>query len=61
MEWLEINCILEGLTVLIEKYRTQLEMPNLSEDEHSDISNDLAYTEILLHKYENERDKMAAM
>lgn len=61
MEWLEINCIIEGLIALIEKYRTRLELPNLSEDEHSEISNDLAYTEILLHKYENERDKMAAM
>ena len=61
MEWREINCIIEGFILLIEKYRKQLEIPNISEDEHSDIANDLAYTEILLHKYEIEREKMAAM
>lgn len=58
MEWMEINCIIEGLEALIEKYQTALQADSLSEDDHADISNDMAYAEILHGKYADLRDKM---
>ena len=60
MEWQEVNCILEALGVLVEKYRLQAADKGLSEDDASDISNDLAYAEILLHRYEDLRDRLAS-
>ena len=56
MEWQEINCIVEALTVLIVKYDEQLQDTNLDEDDRSDISNDLAHTQILLGNYKQKRD-----
>ncbi len=58
MEWMEINCIIEGLEALIEKYQAALQAVALSEDDHADISNDMAYAEILHGKYVDMRDKM---
>jgi hypothetical protein len=57
MEWAEINCIIEALQALIEKYKTLLESSTQNEDERSDTSNDLAYAEVLLGKYEDMRTK----
>ncbi|HKT27488.1 hypothetical protein [Dyella sp.] len=59
MEWAEINCIIEALEVLIEKYKTLLESGTQNEDDKSDTSNDLAYAEVLLGKYEDMRAKAA--
>jgi hypothetical protein len=59
MEWSEINCIIEALQALIEKYKTFLESGAQNEDERSDTSNDLAYAEVLLDKYEDMRVKAA--
>ena len=59
MDWQEVNCILEALDALIDKYRAKLTDSALSEDEHSDLSNDLAYTQILQGKYETLRDELA--
>ena len=60
MEWQEVNCILEALGVLVEKYRLHAADTTLSEDDASDVSNDLAYAEILLHRYEDLRDRLAS-
>ena len=59
MNWAELNCIVDGLQALIEKYRTALTQGDLSEDDRADISNDLAYAEILRDKYEAERDRIS--
>lgn len=59
MEWAEINCIIEALEALIEKYKTLLESGVQNEDDKSDTSNDLAYAEVLLGKYEDIRAKAA--
>lgn len=59
MEWSEINCIISALEALIEKYKSSLKSTSLSEDDQSDVSNDLAYAEILLGKYEEMRSKAA--
>ncbi len=58
MEWMEINCIIEGLEALLEKYQAALQVDSLSEDDHADISNDMAYAEILHGKYADLREKM---
>ncbi|HZT34861.1 MAG TPA: hypothetical protein VFA15_03000 [Nitrososphaera sp.] len=59
MEWAEINCIIEALQALIEKYKMLLESGVQNEDDKSDTSNDLAYAEVLLGKYEDMRTKVA--
>ena len=59
MEWAEINCIIEALQALIEKYKMLLESGVQNEDDKSDTSNDLAYAEVLLGKYEDMRTKAA--
>lgn len=59
MEWAEINCIIEALKALIEKYSALLESGTQNEDDKSDTSNDLAYAEVLLGKYEDMREKAA--
>ena len=53
----ELNCVTEALEVLIEKYNTQLASESLSEDDHSDITNDKAYAEILLSNYQQKKSK----
>ena len=58
MDWSEINCILEALDSLIEQKRTALLDSELSEDDRSDISNDLAYAEVLRGKYEDDRVRL---
>jgi len=60
MDWQEINCIIDALRLLIARHRIVLSDPALDDDTRSDETNDLAYAEILLHKYEDQRDKMAA-
>ena len=60
MDWPEVNCLIEALSALIEKQRLALEDQSLSEDDRSDLSNDLAYAETLQGKYESLRDQMAA-
>ena len=56
LDWPEVNCILEALQALIEKYQAKLADENLDEDEQADLSNDLSYTQILRGKYEDLRD-----
>ena len=59
MDWSEVNCILDGLDLLIEKYKTSLSTTSITEDERSDISNDLSYAQILKGKYEEIRSSLA--
>ncbi len=56
LDWPEVNCILEALQALIEKYQAKLADENLDEDEPADLSNDLSYAQILRGKYEDLRD-----
>jgi len=58
MEWQEVSCLVEALRSLVAKYESEALKTSLDEDERSDISNDLAYAEILLHKYEDIRAKV---
>ena len=60
MDWPEVNCLLSALDLLIEKYKSDQRNPALSEDERSDLSNDLAYAEILYGKYEALRKGLSA-
>jgi hypothetical protein len=60
MDWSEVNCILEALDALIEKYRASLAAETLSEDDRSDLSNDLSYAQVLRGKYEAIRSGLAA-
>ena len=60
MDWPEVNCLIEALSALIEKQRLALEDQSLSEDDRSDLSNDLAYAETLQGKYESLRDQITA-
>lgn len=60
MDWQELNCILEALQALVDKYQVELTQSALSEDERSDLSNDLAYAQILQGKYEALRDERAS-
>ena len=60
MDWQELNCIieaLEALEALIEKYDSQLVSNELDEDDYSDITNDKAYTEILLSNYQQKKNE----
>ncbi|WP_172449477.1 hypothetical protein [Bowmanella denitrificans] len=57
MEWRELNCIIEALEALIEKYNSQLDSNELDEDDHSDITNDKAYAEILLSHYQQNKSE----
>jgi hypothetical protein len=57
MDWQELNCVTEALEALIEKYNAQLSSENLSEDDHSDITNDKAYAEILLSNYQQKKSE----
>lgn len=59
MEWSEVNCIISALEALICQYKASLGSGDLSEDDQSDASNDMAYAEILLGKYEKMRSKTA--
>jgi hypothetical protein len=59
MEWSEINCIISALQAPIEKYETSLKSGTLDEDDQSDVSNDLAYAEVLKGKYDEMRAKAA--
>jgi hypothetical protein len=58
MEWREINCIIEALEALLEKYEAQLADENLDEDTRADVSNDHGYAKILLSNYYSQRDTM---
>jgi len=59
MDWPEVNCLLEALTLLIEKYKADQRNPALSEDQQADLSNDLAYAEVLRGKYEAVRERLS--
>ena len=59
MEWQEINFIVDALKLLVGDYENILRDPSVGEDARSDATNDLAYAEILLHKYENIRSEIA--
>lgn len=59
VEWSEVNCIISALEALICQYKAAINGKDLSEDDQSDVSNDLAYAEILLGKYEEMRSKAA--
>ena len=58
MDWREINCIIEALEALLEKYDAQLADENLDEDTRADVSSDHGYAKILLSNYYNQRDAM---
>lgn len=58
MDWQEINCVIEALEALLEKYETQLADDDLDEDERADISNDHGYAKILLSNYRDQCDAM---
>ncbi len=60
MDWQEANCIIDALKLLVAQHETTLLDSALDEDTRADTMNDLAYTEILLHKYEEIRDRIAA-
>ncbi len=60
MDWPEINCLLEALDALIEKYQASLADSTLSEDDRSDLSNDLSYAQILRGKYKGIQANLAA-
>ena len=57
-DWAELKCIINALEALIEKYKAELQNTNLTEDEKSDITNDLAYAEVLKGKYINKKMNM---
>ena len=57
MDWQELNCVIEALEVLIEKYNVQLVANEIDEDDHSDITNDKAYAEILLSNYQQKKNE----
>jgi hypothetical protein len=59
MEWIEVNCILSALEALIEKYQSSMNSEDLSEDDRADLTNDLAYAEVLRGKYQGVRDALA--
>jgi hypothetical protein len=56
VDWPEVNCILDAIQALIEKYQAKLADENLDEDERADLSNDLSYAQVLRGKYEDLRD-----
>jgi hypothetical protein len=60
MEWMGINCIIDGLEALIGKYQAAMQDESLSEDDRADFSNDMAYVEILRGKYDALRQGMRA-
>jgi len=59
LDWPEINCLVEALTALVGQYRTRLQAVDLDEDDRADLSNDLAYAEVLQGKYLALREEMA--
>ncbi|GGA51881.1 hypothetical protein [Dyella nitratireducens] len=60
IDWPEVNCLIEALEMLVSKHRSILADTSIDEDTRSDHANDLAYVEILLHKYQQVRDQVAA-
>lgn len=59
LEWPEINCLVEALELLVFRHKEILANASIDEDTRSDHANDLAYAEILLHKYEQIRSQIA--
>ncbi len=49
----EVNCILEAIQALIEKYQARLADKGLDDEDRADLSNDLSYAQILRGKYED--------
>jgi hypothetical protein len=60
LDWPEVNCILDALQALVEKYQTALAIDGLDDDERADLSNDLSYAQILRGKYEDLRETLRA-
>ena len=60
MDWQEVNCVVDALKLLVERYGEIVRNSAIDEDDRSDTTNDLAYAEILLHKYEDMRSKIAS-
>ena len=60
MDWPEVNCLITALDVLVDKHRAASARIDLSEDERSDLSNDLAYAEVLRGKYDAIRAEMTS-
>lgn len=58
MDWPEVNCLIEALDALVEKYHAAMAKPGLPEGGHADFSNDLAYAEVLRGKYEAVRREL---
>ena len=56
LDWPEVNCILEALQALIEKYQAAVTDDDLDEDQQADLSNDLSYAQTPGGKYEGLRD-----
>ena len=59
MDWPEANCLLEAIDALIERYQASLTESALSENDKSDLSNDLSYAQVLRGKYEGIRSNLA--
>lgn len=53
LDWPEVNCILEAIQALIEKYQARLADESLDDDDRAELSNDLSYAQILRGKYED--------
>lgn len=60
VDWQEVNVIVVALKLLAEEHAAALRDPAIDEGSRADATNDLAYVEILLHKYEDRRDRIAA-
>jgi hypothetical protein len=60
LDWPEVNCILDALQALVDKYQTALAVDGLDDDERGDLSNDLSYAQILRGKYEDLRETLRA-
>jgi len=58
LDWPEVNCILDGLQALVDRYEASHVAGALSDDECADLSNELSYAQIIRGKFEELRDSM---
>jgi hypothetical protein len=57
-DWREINCLIEALEVLIADYQRRLAIATLDDDQRADLSNDLAYAQVLVATYRERRESL---
>ena len=60
MDWQEVNCVIDALKLLVEQHAATIRNSKIDEDTRADATNDLAYTEIILSKYEEIRRRASA-